>query len=177
MGLLRPPRLLLRRAFRRAARPLRLALSLFALLCLCGGASPFAPPVYSILGRLALVALASVMGAVGYVAWNGRRPGRVGAASAKVNRPAWLSLPALALPFVLPFVALSLPPLSPLAALSPVTAWLELFPGADATLHAFPYWPLGPLPPFALSVAAPFLLGSVLLALAARPARQAPPPR
>ena len=183
-GHLRPPRLLLRRAVRRAVRPLRLALGLFALLCLCGGASPFAPPVYSLLGRLALVALASMMGAVGYAAWNGRWNALSPTDPVKADRRSWLSFLVLTLPWAFPFVALSLPPLSPLAALSPVTAWLELFPGSDATIHAFPYWPLGPLPPFALSVAAPILLGSVLLALSARPARavstptaEAPRPR
>ena len=110
------------------------------------------------------------MAALGYAAWNLRRSAPNPADKAL---RAWLSFPALALPWALPFAALSLPPLAPLAALSPVTAWLELFPGADATLHAFPYWPLGPLPPFALAVAAPFLLGTALLALATRPSRAA----
>lgn len=175
---LRPPQRLARKVWRRAGRPLRLALIFFALACLCGHASPFVPPVYTLLGRLALVAVAAVVCAVGSAAWFQQltRPG--GPVPAK-HRFTLSLLPQILLIGV-PFVALTLPPaFSPLATLSPATAWLELFPGSDATLHAFPYWPLGPLPPFPLTVAAPVLVGMALLGLAYRsasvPDRSAPP--
>ena len=176
-GRRRPPRRMLRRVLRRAGRPLRQALGLFALGCLCGGASPFASPVYAVLGRLALVALAAVVCAVGYAAWTDRWITRSADQTPGARRRQIRALLALTLALVVPAAALSLPFLSPLAALSPAMAWLELFPGSDATLHAFPFWTLGPLPPFALCIGAPFALGMISLALAYLPARAALEPR
>lgn len=148
---LRPPVRLVRRVTRLALRPLRLALLIFGLTCLFGQLSPFVPPVYHVLGRLALVALASILFAAGLVAASGRlRP-----------RTVTLLLLFTLLPVGLPFLALSLPAPSAceLAALSPSVAWLELFPGSAAWIHLFPYWKLGTLPPFWLCIAGPTLLG------------------
>lgn len=150
---LRPPRRLVRRVTRLALRPVRLALLMFGAACLCGQLSPFVPPVFHILGRLALVALAAVLFAMGLIAASGRlRP-----------RAVTLLLLFTLLPVGLPFLALSLP--APfawnLAALSPSVGWLELFPGSSAWIHLFPYWKLGTLPPFRLCVAGPALLGIV----------------
>jgi len=169
---LRPLPRLLRRVVRRALRPLRLALLTFALACLCGGASPFAPPAYAVLGRLALVTLAVVVCAAGYEGLKDRLVAQTDNPRVTHYLLAVFPLLALALLFGIPFLALSLPrPFPSLAALSPAMAWLELFPGSDTLLHAFPFWPLGPLPPFTLAVAAPAVLGGILLGLAYRPAR------
>ena len=170
-GMPRPLRPLLRRVLRRTARPLRLSLLLFALACLCGDVSPFARPVYAVIERLALVALAVTVSVTGYVACFNRLGAL--AATKKLSPIGLLFLSGLMpiLPLAVPFLTLSLPVLSPLAALSPLMAFLELFPGSDATIHAFPYVAFGPFPPFALCVAAPIALGIALLALASCPTR------
>lgn len=176
-GRLRPPVRLVRRALRLAWRPLRLAVWMFGLACVLGGLSPFVGPVFWMAGRLALVALTSVIFVVGFHVWAASFEGKSGdKASARVNiAPGALAM----LLFALPLAALSVP--DPrfwgVAALSPATAWLRQFADAQALLNSWPYWKMGLLPPFGLAVAAPIVAGLLLGASGhARAKRRFAPP-
>lgn len=151
----RPPLRLVRRALRVAWRPLRLLVWMFALTCAFGGLSPFVGPVLGMAGRLGLVALACVVFAVGFHVWAASFGGKSG------DR----ILGMVALLLALPFAALSVP--DPrfwgVAALSPATAWLGQFAGAQALLASWPYWKLGALPSaWGLTIAAPAVTGLLL---------------
>ena len=151
---LRSPLLVLRRAFKRAARPLGVAGALFLLACALGGLSPFASPVYQIAGKLALAGAATIVWAVG------------------VRRvmPAGNKILANALLYVLPIAALSVPVpgASWLAALSPATAWLRLFPDAPGLLTHIQAWHIAAPPSFAACLA-----GLVLVGVASHPIARA----
>ena len=146
---LRAPALALRRALKRSLRPLGVALGVFLAACVLGGLSPFAAPVYQTAGRISLVGISTVFWAVGV-----RRvlPGNT----------KWVSA---ALLYALPFLALSLPGLSLLSALSPASGWVRLFAGGPALVSRFPLWHLGTLPSYWDCVAGPFLTGLALMAL------------
>ncbi|MDQ2688567.1 MAG: hypothetical protein M3Y28_11950, partial [Armatimonadota bacterium] len=74
----------------------------------------------------------------------------------------------LIVPLLVPLVALSLPaPLSLLSALSPVAAWISLFPPLAALVHNLPWHPAAP-PPFWECVAGLAVVG-VVLAKGVRP--------
>ena len=155
----RAPLLVLRRALKRALRPLWVAAGMFGLVCLCGGLSPFAAPVYATAGKIAAAGLSTVFWAVGV-----RR--------ALPNAGKWAS--ALLL-YVAPFVALSVPGGSLGAALSPLPAWVSLFAGGPGLISRFPLWHVGTLPPFWLCAAGPFAAGMVLMMLTYRPQRTTAP--
>ena len=142
---LRSPLLVLRRAFKRAARPLGVAGALFLLACALGGLSPFASPVYQVAGKLALAGAATIVWAVG------------------VRRvmPTGNKILANALLYVLPIAALSVPVpgASWLAALSPATAWLRLFPDAPGLLTHIQAWHIAAPPSFAACLAGLVLVG------------------
>ncbi len=147
---LRPALLVLRRAFRRCARPLALAGGMFGLACLLGGLSPFAMPVYSVAGELALTAAATVLWGVGVR--------RVLPSGGRVARNVLLYLlPAAAL-------AAPVPGASWLSALSPATAWLRLFPDAAGMLSRFPLYHIAAPPSFAVCLAGSALVGAVGMA-------------
>lgn len=160
---LRPGRLIARRAARLGLRPVRATLLLFLAACLFGGVSPFSAPTFSVLGRLALTALSFAVWEVGFRLLGASRA--VGVAPAQATRRAsQIVLARIGILFLLPMAALSLPVpvLWNLAALSPLSAWLHLFPGASAFIQRFPYWRIGALPPDALCLAAPLLFGLLL---------------
>lgn len=181
---LRPGRLIARRAARLGLRPVRAMLLLFLAACLFGGVSPFSAPTFSVLGKLALTALSFAVWEVGFRVWSTSRA--VGVAPAQATRRAsQIVLARSGAFFLLPMAALSLPVpvLWNLAALSPLSAWLHLFPGASAFIQRFPYWRIGALPPDALCLAAPLLFGLLLARSAyarrtpmARQTRPAPAP-
>lgn len=155
----RPPELVLRRALKRSVRPLGVALLMFLLVCVCGGLSPFAPPVYETAGKIAAAGLCSVFWAVG-----------VRRALPKIN-----VLGAGLLLYGLPIAALS----SPMglggnvfAALSPASAWVRLFAGGPGLVSRFPWWHLGTLPSFWTCAAGPFIVGSVLMTVFGRQTRR-----
>lgn len=163
---LRPYLPTLRRGVKRSLRPLIAAGTLFLLACALGGLSPFVRPVAEVAGRLLLIALSSVIWAIGL-----RRllPG-----------PTWERLVSRLLLYGLPVAALSLPVpgLWNLAALSPVSAWVSLFSNSQALLGGFPFWTLGTLPPFEVCVlgsAATGLLLAGLPSLLARRVHALPP--
>ena len=151
---LRSPLLVLRRAFKRAARPLGVAGTLFLLACALGGLSPFASPVYQVAGKIALAGAATIVWAVG------------------VRRvmPAGNKILANALLYVLPIAALSVPVpgASWLAALSPATVWLRLFPDAPGLLTHIQTWHIAAPPSFATCLA-----GLMLVGVASYPVAQA----
>jgi len=152
-GALRPPFPVLRRALKRSARPLIVAGVTFLLACALGGLSPFAPPVYTVAGRIALAGAASVLWAVG------------------VRRvlPAKSLVAGAGLLYVVPAVALStpVPGMAWLAALSPATAWLRLFPDAAGMLGRFPLWHIAAPPSFEACLAGAAFVGMLGL-MAAR---------
>jgi len=146
-GDLRPPLLVLRRALKRAVRPLAVAGATFLAACALGGLSPFAPPVYAVAGRLALVGAVTILWAVGV-----RRllPG-----AAKVTTNALL--------YLLPVAALAAPVAgaSWLAALSPATAWLRLFPDAPGLLTGIQGWHVAAPPSWEICLIGPALVGAL----------------
>jgi hypothetical protein len=148
-GALRPPLLVLRRAFRRAARPLGVAGVTFLAACALGGLSPLAPPVSQVAGKIALAGASSVLWAVG------------------VRRlvPVPSRLAGNALLYVLPAAALSapVPGAALLSALSPATAWLRLFPDAPGLLSRLP-WHVAAPPSWEVCLAGPALAGALLIA-------------
>ncbi len=158
---LRPFTATLRRGIKRSLRPLTVAAVTFLLACALGGLSPVAPPVGKVAGRVLLAALSAAVWAVGL-----RRmfPG-----------PATERLAPRALLYGLPLAALSLPVpgLWNLAALSPLSAWLSLFPDGPALLSRFPsqLWTLGQLPSFEICLAGPALLGLFLGAVSSQTPR------
>lgn len=148
--------LTLRRAVRRSLRPLGVAGAAFLIACLLGGLSPFASAVYEAAGKVALAGVSTAVWAAGV-----RRAGpRLGK---------WAVTGLL---YAAPLFALSVPGLSPAAALSPVSAWVRLFAGGPGLMAQFPLWHLGPLPPFWVCAAAPLFAGAALLTPARRPVRQ-----
>ncbi len=153
----RSPFLVLRRALKRALRPLWVATGAFLLVCLCGDLSPFVSPVSTTAGEIAAAGLSTVFWAVGV-----RR--------ALPNAGKWAS--ALLL-YVLPFAALSVPGGSLGAALSPVPAWVRLFAGGPGLVSRFPLWSLAPLPPFWECATGPLALGLLLMTTTYRPRRAA----
>lgn len=148
-GALRSPLLALRQAAKRAVRPLGVVLVTFLLACALGGLSPFAPPVYQMAGKIALTAAASVLWAVG------------------IRRvlPLRGKLSAEGLQYVLPVAMLSIPVpgASLLSTLSPVTAWLMLFPSVPGLLHRLP-WTVATPPPLEICLAGASLTGLALIA-------------
>jgi hypothetical protein len=159
-GALRPPLRVLRRALKRSARPLIVAGGTFLLACALGGLSPFAPPVYTVAGRIALAGAASVLWAVG------------------VRRflPAKSLVSAGVLVYLFPVAVLSapVPGLAWVAALSPATAWLRLFPDAAGMLGHFPLWHVAAPPSFEACLAGAASVG--MLGLMSYPRRQAADP-
>ena len=155
----RAPVRVLRRALRRSLRPLGVALGVFLFVCLLGGLSPFARPVYEVAGKVLLAGVSTVFWAVGI-----RR------ALPKIGK--WATNGLL---YAVPFVALSVPGGSPAAAFSPVAAWVRLFAGGPGLLSQFPAWRLGPLPSFWICAAAPALAGIALMTVFPRQARQVAP--
>ena len=151
----------LRQVMKRSLRPLTVAGVIFLLACALGGLSPFGPPVGKVAGRVLLVGLSAVIWAVGL-----RRllPG-----------PATERFVPRALLYGMPLVALSFPfpALWNLAALSPASAWLSLFPDGPALLARFPhqFLTLGTLPPLEVCLAGPALTGVLLAGLASVVAR------
>ncbi len=138
------PALSLRRVMVRGGRPLFAAGVLFLLACALGGLSPFAPAV----GTVCLELLA------------------VGAATVVWGWSLMRRLPSLGKtlfsPLLLPLLALSLPaPLSLLSVLSPVAAWISLFPPLAALAHNLPWHPAAP-PPLWECVAGMAAVGVVL---------------
>ena len=130
----------------RPLRPLGAALALFLAACLAGGMSPLAAPVYGVAGKLALTAAVTFL-------W-GRGVGRL-------VRGRW---PRLGLLYVLPPAALlgagaGLPGASWLAALSPVSAWLGLFPDGASLPTRFPLWHFAALPPWGVCLAGAGVVG------------------
>lgn len=138
------PTLALRRMLVRAGRPLFAAGVLFLLACALGGLSPFAPAVGMACLELVVVGTATII-------WGWSLSRR---------------LPSLAktlfVPLLVPLLALSLPaPLSLLSALSPVAAWISLFPPLASLVHNLPWHPAAP-PPFWECVAGTAGVGLVL---------------
>jgi hypothetical protein len=150
---LRPYFATLRRGVKRSLRPLVTVGVLFLLACTLGGLSPFVRPVGAVAGRLLLVGLSGVIWAIGL-----RR---------LLPRPGSERLISRSLLYGLPIAVLSLPipGLWNLAALSPVSAWLSLFPDGPTLLTRFPFWTLGTLPPFEVCVAGSAATGLLLAAL------------
>jgi len=146
-GALRPPLLVLRRAFKRAVRPLGVAAAFFLIACALGGLSPFAPPVYALAGKIALAAVVSILWAVGVR--------RLLPTAAKVTTNALL--------YVLPLAALAapVPGAAWLAALSPATAWLRLFPDALGLLTSIQVWHVATPPRWEFCLIGPALVGSL----------------
>ena len=147
----RSPLLVLRRAFKRASRPLGVAGVTFLLACALGGLSPFAAPVYLVAGKVALVGAVSIVWAVGvrrFLPVKGLVSG---------NGLLYL-VPVAALSVPIPGVAL-------LSALSPATAWLLLFPDAPALLGRFHVWQVAAPPSWLLCLAGPVLVGAVGMVL------------
>ena len=146
-GALRPPLLVLRRAFKRAVRPLGVAAAFFLIACALGGLSPFAPPVYALAGKIALAAVVSILWAVGVR--------RLLPTAAKVTTNALL--------YVLPLAALAapIPGAAWLAALSPATAWLRLFPDALGLLTSIQVWHVAAPPRWEFCLIGPALVGSL----------------
>jgi len=160
-GALRPPLRVLRRALKRSARPLIVAGGTFLLACALGGLSPFAPPVYTVAGRIALAGAISVLWAVG------------------VRRvlPAKSLVAGAGLLYVVPAIALStpVPGMAWLAALSPATAWLRLFPDAAGMLGRFPLWHVAAPPSWEACLAGAALVGVAgLMAAGALGRRESP---
>jgi len=149
----RPVWLVLRRALKRSARPLGVAGAAFLIACALGGLSPFAPPVYSIAGRLALAGLVSVVWAVGL----------------RHVLPAKRPVSVTGLLYAVPVAALSLPVRGAawLAVLSPATAWLRLFPDAPGLVSRFPLWHIAAPPPWEACLAGPVLAGVLGMAAGA----------
>ncbi len=138
------PPLSLRRMLGRGGRSLFAAGVLFLLACALGGLWPFAPAV----GRVCAELLA-VGGATIFWAWSLSR-----------RLPSLQS--ALFVLSLLPLLALSLPaPLTLLSALSPVAAWISLFPPLAALLPHLPWHPAAP-PPLWECVAGLAVVGVVL---------------
>ena len=146
-GALRPPLLVLRRAFKRAVRPLGVAAAFFLIACALGGLSPFAPPVYALAGKITLAATVSILWAVGVR--------RLLPTAAKVTTNALL--------YVLPLAALAapIPGAAWLAALSPATAWLRLFPDALGLLTSIQVWHVAAPPRWEFCLIGPALVGSL----------------
>ena len=143
--------LILRRAFKRAVRPLCVAGVTFLLACLLGGRSPLAAPVYRIAGQIALAGASSVLWAVGVrrcLPLTGRYAGIL-----------LYGLPVAALSLPLPGAAF-------LAALSPVSAWVRLFPDAAGLLTRFPLWTVAAPPSFAVCISGAALTGLALTGVA-----------
>ena len=161
---LRPFALTLRRAIKRSLRPLTMAGVTFLLACALGSLSPFAPTVGKVAGRVLLVGLSAIIWVIGL-----RRllPG-----------PATERFIPRALLYGLPFAALfsPVPILWNLAALSPASAWLSLFPDGPAMLTRFPrdLWTLGTLPSFEVCLVGPVLTGLALAGLSSVISRPAP---
>lgn len=160
--LLRPYAPTLRRGLRRSLRPLLVAGAAFLLACILGGLSPLAPEVGKMAGRILLVALSGIVWALGL-----RRllPGPA-RAEKLVPRILLLGLPAAAL-------SLPEPVLWNLAALSPASGWLSLFPEGPPLLARFPFWTLGHLPSFEVCLLGPALTGLVLAWLSSASSRTA----
>ena len=159
---LRSPLLVLRRAFKRSLRPFWVAGGTFLLACALGGLSPLAPLVYQVAGQIALAGAVSVLWAVGM-----RRAVLPTAKDKSVH---------LVLLYGLPVGALSLPVpgASLLAALSPATAWLDLFPQVPGLLHKLP-WTVAAPPPLSTCLIGAALVG-VMLLLGAGKTQPALPP-
>ncbi len=158
---LRSPGLILRRAIKRASRPLGVALLMFGLVCAFGGLSPFAAPVYAVAGEVALAGVSAVFWAVGL-----RR--------AVLNWGVYGPVGAGLVLYALPLAALSVPGGSILAALSPASAWVRLFAGGPGLVSRFPWWHIGTLPPFWVCVAGPCIVGAVLMAVFGRQTQRKP---
>ena len=146
-GALRPPLLVLRRAFKRAVRPLGVAAAFFLIACALGGLSPFAPPVYALAGKIALAAVVSILWAVGVR--------RLLPTTGKVITNALL--------YALPLAALAapIPGAAWLAALSPATAWLRLFPDLLGLLTRVQAWHVTPPPSWEFCLIGPALVGGL----------------
>ncbi len=170
---LRPPGLVLRRTLKRVVRPLGVALATFSLTCLLGGLSPFAPAVYQTVGRLALTALATALWSVGLARLLPVAK-RLGDNLTFSQSPTVVHFAIL---YILPVAVLAVPvpALWTLAALSPASAWVRLLPGAAETIQRFPLYHLGLLPPFPVCLAGACLVGAVLMAWRPLPARSSPP--
>ena len=152
---LRPYLPTLKRGVRRSLRPLITAGVLFLLACTLGGLSPFVRPVGVVAGRLLLVGLSGVIWAIGL-----RRLLPTPGSERLISRSLLYGLPIAAL-------SLPIPGLWNLAALSPVSAWVSLFPNGPALLTRFPFWTLGPLPPFEFCIAGSLATGLLLATLPA----------
>lgn len=157
----RAARLTLRRTLRVSLRPLSVAGGMTLLGCALGGVSPWAVPVGRVAGDVALAGLATALWGAGV---------RCVLRAGDKRTPNFLlyGLPAIALLSPLPL-------LWPLAALSPIPAWVCLFPDAVALIARFPSYHLGVLPPLPVCLALPALVGVVLITASARP-RVAPMP-
>ena len=149
---LRPVGLTLRRALKRGVRPLGVALGMFLLVCVCGGLSPFAPPVYLVISKIAAAGISTIVWTVG-----------VRRAVPKIGP--WISG---ALLYGVPLGALAVPGGSVFAAFSPVSAWVRLFAGGPALLSRIPVLNLGVLPSFEVCAAGPFVIGLVLISVFGR---------
>jgi len=158
--LLRPPLLVLRRAFKRAVRPLGVAAATFLIACGLGGLSPLAPPVYAFAEKIALAAAVSILWAVGVR--------RLLPTAGKVTTNALL--------YALPLAALAapVPGASWLAALSPATAWLRLFPDLLGLLTSIQVWHVAAPPSWQFCLIGPALVGALGSLLGARPATRLP---
>lgn len=138
------PALSLRRVLVRGGRPLGAAGVLFLLACALGGLSPFAPAVGLVCLELLAVGAATVV-------WGWSLARRVPSLSK-----------SLFIPLLVPLLALSLPPsLSLLSVLSPVAAWVSLFPPLAALVPNLPWHPAA-LPPLWECVAGLAVVGAVL---------------
>ena len=138
------PTLSLRRVLVRGGRPLFTVGVLFLLACALGGLWPFAPAVGMVCVELLAVGAATI-----FWGW-----------SLKRRMPSLVK--TLFVPLLLPLLALSLPaPLSLLSALSPVAAWISLFPPLAALVPTLPWHPFA-LPSLWVCVAGTAIAGLVL---------------
>ena len=138
------PTLSLRRVLVRGGRPLFAAGVLFLLACALGGLWPFAPAVGTVCAKLLSVGVVTI-----FWGWTLKR--RVPSLTK-----------TLLVPMLVPLLTLSLPaPLSLLSALSPVTAWISLFPPLVALVPTLPWHPFA-LPSLWVCVAGTALAGLML---------------
>ncbi len=147
------PTLSLRRVLGRGGRPLFAAGVLFLLACALGGVWPFASAVGTACLELLAVGAATIVWG-----WSlARRVPSVGK--------------SLFIPLLVPLLALSLPaPLSLLSVLSPVAAWVRLFPPLAALVPNLPWHPAA-LPPLWECLAGLVVVGVVLAGGAKTPGK------
>ncbi len=157
----RAARQTLRRTLRVSLRPLGVAGGMTLAGCILGGVSPLAPPVGRVAAEVAGAGLATAL-------W--------GAGVRCVLRADDKRTPQYLL-YGLPVVGLlsPLPLLWPLAALSPVAAWVRLFPDAVRLIAHFPSYHLGTLPTLPVCLALPALVGVLLVTASACPRLRAVP--